>query len=100
MSEVGSDVGVMTANPVDTIRLVGGCHITEKDRRLGRTHDHIISPWRTMRRARLGALRKSNVVVSLTCPGVTEAMSTYSISPSNELPSDSRFTSATSPSVF
>src|SRR5262249_38213531 len=66
--------------------------------RLGRTQDHMMSPCLTTRRARLGAASKSYEVVRLIDPGVTEEMSTYSISPSKEPGSVSLLISATSES--
>lgn len=66
---------MITANPVETIRLGSGFKIRANDFLLGRTVDHIISPCLTILRARLGASENAVNFVSSTFPVETEEIS-------------------------
>src|SRR6266481_5349371 len=74
----GAFVGVTTAKPVDAMRFGEGFRQRKYEPRSGRTVDNTVSPWRSLRRARLGSSPRWNTGMLAMLPRDTSEISTYS----------------------
>src|SRR5437667_9193634 len=75
----GAFVGVTTAKPVDAMRFGEGFRQRKYEPRSGRTVESTVSPWRSLRRARLGSSPRWKTWILEMSPRDTSEISTYSM---------------------